>query len=473
MANIEAVEATEAIGFTNRLERLNYDVLEVIFKDLATRDLVTLCKDSDFLFDAVAERTIRNHHLDFDYLNQTWPTQRIFETFGVNMSSMKISEHNLQPCQPATAIDELLRLIAAHCLPQRHTSALRRMLLQISVPLPLSPQLLQNAEDFFVNLEKLELQGTDRSTVSDHDALLNTITAKASNLQSLTLRRMQVTGDWFDNIADLRRLNLSSVTLLGAGIYRFLQRRPNMTRFTWNNDDENAPLIDAVCDNCPNLETLLDFHHTVAAEKPATSRYASVYKLTNLQNLCVSSHTVYGYDLDPLFAALCQQNTVKQLVVNQATIGLAEDTTSGFGSDELLSLQMARFFTELHTIGLSNYKSDRRNFYAAFIQDLDSLTRMVIKGESLSHADLMAYFMNNRNIGLFDLSEVRVDDIYYVLENVAKMKRVRRVFEILDFGGVRAPTKIQLNEMQIKEINGREIESELLHIILKKVRPGA
>lgn len=250
-----------AVREKTRLDTLNYDILEVIVRWLSFKDVVEVCKVCEQVLAVVANRLhhYQDHHVIFsDFLAEgSLTAKRIFQLFGKKMRSFEITQDDIGPTDNQTAFEVFCRYIDEYCFDSRRSSKLIKMVLRMDIPSTINLRCLQGISNYFDNVKTFELETINRSANSHHDRLLSLITRNGM-LRTLRLRNLNITGDWFRHVFNLRELELYNTTITGREIYTFLAREPGLQKFVHTNDVANEELIDAVCAKCLTIEQIFD-----------------------------------------------------------------------------------------------------------------------------------------------------------------------------------------------------------------------
>lgn len=446
----------------SRLEGLNYDVLEQILQHLPLSSLLSVCHASSNAANAIAERVIQKYHLDFDYLNQFIPTQGIFELFGANMRSIKIAQNNIVTREGSSALDELLRIIAEHALPSEQPSKLHNLIMQqINVPLSWNPTLLIHTQDYFVNLRAIDVGLVDHKSDTNYDLFFDIITKKANNLESITLRGLKMAGNFFDNLHDLDELCLFNTIIEVEPLFRFLNKRPNLRRFLRYHPMEDEQIIQAVTENCPNIEVIQDIHEFATSTQLVSGRYASLARLQHLRSVGITMHTYTGSDIIDIITEFCGSNTIETLLINAANhetlIKCRQLATNRY------IRRCASKFTQLHTLGISNLTPEMlRYFLGDFIAPLKNLSNLKLDGNYIGRGHIDYYASANKNVSRIDVSGIEIDDLSTEIRNHGNKRDCASVFGVSD-----KQLTVVLNERQWKAITDAGISSKI-EIILKK-----
>lgn len=438
----------------SRLNELNYDVLEVIFKDLPLPNLVSVCQTSLHAARAIAERVIQQHHLDFDYLNQFWTTENIFGLFGPNMRSIKIGEQNIEPCAGTNAFEELLRLIVEYAESPKQPSKLHELIMRFNVPLNWNPAIFQHTQDYFENLKRIDVGLVDKFTNSNYDLFLDVLTRKAKGLEVITLRDMNVDGNWLDNLRDVNEMRLFHTTLGQSAFLRFLKKQSCLRKFERHHDTEDEPMIHSVCEYCPNIETLIDEHQFAAEDEMVSGRYACLARLGCLKEVVLTSHSPTGFDIADILAVFCQINTIQTLMVKVAR----DETLLECPRPNINFRRQSAMFTQLKTFNLNNFTgfTQPSYFYCEFLAPLQNLEHLIIENSFLRHRDLYDLSLCNTKVSLININgSDLIDDTYYTIAHVSKTRK-SRLTNTVD-GKTVEPLHFILNEEQFDAMNGRKL----------------
>lgn len=438
----------------SRLNELNFDVLEVIFKDLPLPNLVSVCQTSLHAARAIAERIIQHHHLDFDYLNQFWATETIFELFGTNMRSIKIGEQNIEPCAGTNAFDELLRLIVEYAESPDHPSKLRELMMRCNVPLNWNPTTFQHTRDYFENLQRIDVGLVDKFTSSNYDLFLDVLTRKAKRLEAITLRDMNVDGNWLDNLRDVKEIRLFHATFGRSAFLRFLEKQPSLRTFERHHDAEDEAIIQAISEYCPNIETLIDEHQYGAEDEMISGRYACLARLKYLKHVALTSHSPTGFDIADILAVFCQINTIQTLMVKVAR----DETLLECARPNINFKRQSSMFTQLRSFNLNTFTGFTQSsyFYCEFLAPLQNLEHLIIENSFLRHRDLYDLSLCNTRVSLININgSDLIDDTYYTIAHVSKTRKSRST-NIAE-GKTIEPLHFILNLEQFEEMGGRKL----------------
>lgn len=405
----------------SHLNSLNYDVVEQIFKYLPFTDTIQACKANDVVAEGVAAHLVKRNHMLFVELCKLWKVDQVFEMFGPTMRSAAIHENCFRSRHAVPPALQLLNLINQHCTIGDRGAKLHHIFLHINVPQTITIQHIPtNMEDYFVNLQTLALQATNKSTLSDHDLLLDVMTKTAKQLRSLTLRDLRINGYWFANLTNLHELVLVDTYIVGNKLYGFLEKGPSLQKFVYNHDVSDQRLIDTVCKYCPDIVAFEDLHQFTPLYADSY-RYNYIDWLPKLKTVAITTHSLDGKDIDRALTVFAKQNTVESLTIRVTTNAIRVKYRP-----ELYCLGYAGIFTQLHSLTFENYSSTRLPipFGHEFFVPLPMVERINFKGEHLSAADSIRFTLTNGTANIFDISGVRVDEISKTLRAIADTKKM-------------------------------------------------
>lgn len=331
-------------------------------------------------------------------------------------------------------------------------------MLRMDIPLMMNPSCLRNIERYLVHVQVLDLHAMNKTNSSDHDLLLDVI-ARNGSLQRLVLRDLDVIGDWFEHLQSLNELTLVDTTISSRELFNFLQRKPRIRRFTYKSDDDNAELIDAVCANCPDIETLLDYHK-YAPSAPYTHRYRNLSNLRSLRRIAITTHTAEGHDIDATLLLLCQRNTVQTLVI-ATTLNPVPDNQPFFAVTDSRSLRYVDAFTRLTMVCFYNYITEHVPwlFYKELLRRSNTIKHIVFRGKFISIGDLTTYAMHNPKTEIIDVSEVECENLVSSLKSIGDSKELwqKHSYEEVAFSSIR----FVVSEKQYALLNGHKFHSLL------------
>lgn len=321
-------EVVERIIKNCRLSQLNFDCLGEIFQFLSTSDLIHLCQINPMVCDAIKERAIGKHHIDFSDWNQLWGTETIFSEFGAKIRSMAIHEWDFSQPEAASSIgdhpiNQFLSMLVKNCTPNR----IEELLLNFDFH-GINPTQLKEARPYFSQLKKLIFASIiGRHPNSDNQELpLNTMIESAKQLSSIQLENTTSSGDWLrlNHMTNMENLVLvNSLVSNDENWLHYLTNQPKLTSFAWvHSTIPNYQLCENVARHCTDLERFFDVQFRIDDEEQyfqrdfVMSRYNYFASFQNLKCAQITAYTESGRDLIGAFMAMTRRNTIERLGIN-------------------------------------------------------------------------------------------------------------------------------------------------------------
>lgn len=219
---------------------------------------------------------------DFEQLSDCCHILDVFKVFGKQITRIKISEKDVQyKEQNISKLDKILQLISTYCT----IDALKHLDLQYFYGTSIEKRYMHAALPFFRAIEYFSLNEVDKSGLykcSDYfinnrgynpavNELVERIIGKATNLTSIQLTRLKVTGRFFfaDHVRNLNNLSIVESNIRAPnGFIAFLESAPKLVSFRWDSsslfgrdtDTSHSSNIvyELVAKNVPDLES---FHY--------------------------------------------------------------------------------------------------------------------------------------------------------------------------------------------------------------------
>lgn len=324
----ENADVIERIVKSCRLSQLNFDCLDEIFQYLFTNDLLHLCQINPMVCDAIKERAIGKHHIDFTAWNQLWGTETIFTEFGAKIRSMAIHEWDFSQAEAADSttgdqpINQFLSMLIKHCKPNR----IQELSLNFDCH-GINQTQLNEARPYFGQLEKIIFASTDgRHPNTDlHEQLLTTMIDSAKQLSAIQLESTTSSGNWL-RLAHMA--NVENLALVNSLVdddqkwHQYLTNQPKLTSFAWvHSTNPNVRLCENVARYCSELERFFDVQVCIDDDQYfqrdfVMSRYNYFASFQNLKCAQITAYTESGRDLIGAFMAMARRNTVERLGIN-------------------------------------------------------------------------------------------------------------------------------------------------------------
>lgn len=437
-------------------DKANHDVLEIIFKHLTFKTIIEVCKISKHALEMVGERIVQHHHVNFTQLSDFLNCEGIFKHFGKKMSSFKLVQDQIQSPDNQSPFELFCRYIADFCMTSGRPSKLWRLKLRMDIPLMINTSPLRSIEQYFVNVQVLDVHAMGEIAKSDHDLLLEVI-ARNGQLRDLTLRDLDIIGDWFELLHRLDNLTLIDTSISSSELYTFLERKPELREFSYTNDDENTELIDAVCVNCPEIELLVDCHR-FAPNRPYTHRYRELGNLRNVRRLLITTQTDEGHDIDATLALLCQRNTVEVLSISM-TLNPMPDNQPFLAGIDSQGLLLVEGFTRLKVVYYEQYRSEQApRMFRELVRLSETVECVMFRGDfGICLDDLTAYGMLNGKMKKIDVSGIECEHLVEALKLIGKTKE--RLQKYCDDEMAFSVIQFIVNDKQYSQLMGHTFHS--------------
>lgn len=463
---VEAVHRHENEGAIERiikfcrLSQLNFDCLDEIFQYLSTNDLIHLCQINPMVCDAIKERAIGKHHINFSDWNQVWGTETIFSEFGAKIRSMAIHEWNFPQSETASAADDqpinqFLSMLIEHCAPNR----IEELSLNFDFQ-GIDPTQLNEARPYFSQLKKFifaSIVGRHPNT-DHHEQPLNTMIDSAKQLSSIQLENTTSNGDWlrFNHIANVESLALvNSMVSNDQNWHHYLTNQPKLTSFAWvHSTIPNYQLCENVARHCINLERFFDVQYRIDDEQHfqrdfVMSRYNFLASFQNLKCAQITAYTESGRDLVGAFMALAQRNTVERLGVN-----FLQNPTIKYTLDEMdYATQEYPEIQSLQRLQIDNCTScDFWNgILVKFLKATMNLNELSISGhDRLNSIQLTCIAIAPSKLNVLKINQLIVADLELALKSIS----VRRAKN-----GNHDTLTVVINSEQSKQLKGSEFSN--------------
>lgn len=448
----DSADATDSIIENCRLSKLNFDCLEKIFEYLFTNDLIQLCHINPMVCDAIKERTISKHRINFMDWNQIWSTETIFAEIGAHIRYMAIHELNFDAGQP---INHFLAKLIEHCTPNR----IQELALRFDFN-AMDETLLNAARPYFSQLQKLTFGSIGRRSNTDGEQLLAAMIDSAKQLSSIQLENTSSNGNWLrsNHMKNVENLTLVKSSVVDdENLHHYLTNQPKLKTFVWiNSHNPNYTLCENVARYCSELERFVDVQYHVDEEylqrNFVMSRYNYFASFQNLKNAHITAYTESGRDLIGAFMALAQRNTVEMLGIH-----FLKNATTKYTLDDMdNAAEQYPDILSLKYLDIENCTSC--GFWSGilvnFLKRTMNLNELSISGhDQLNSIQLTCIVLAPPQLNVLKINRLNVKDLPLALKSISI---VRVSFTAL---------KVCINSEQSMQLGGREFQNMQFEVI--------
>lgn len=195
--------------------------------------------------------------------------------------------------------------------------------------------MLSQADGHFLNLKKLQIKCLDHHDYERTaiNKALSMILADAPNLKSLKLSECYVNNNGFSSLLidgtmlNLTELHLKDVSIDLQFLIEFIQKRPNLEQFIFDNGllNEHIEILGNVLATYygNTLQTFCDITsntwigETMEDNIMHANRYQFLSKFNNLKNVTITSNCAFASDMYYPINELAKRNTVEKLGIYQ------------------------------------------------------------------------------------------------------------------------------------------------------------
>lgn len=461
-------DAVDRIINNCRLNKLNFDCLENIFKYLFTNDLIHLCQIDPLVCDAINERAISKRHVEFTDWSQIWDAETIFSDIGARIRSMAIDEWNFPQAETATAassttdvqpINQFLSMLIKHCTPNR----IQELSLRFNF-YGMNQTLLNEARPYFNQLKKIIFGSIDGRPSTDHEQLLAAMIDSAEQLSTIQLENTSSNGDWlsFDHIKNVENLALVNSSVFDdKNWHHYLTNQPELKIFAWvNSHIPNYSLCENVARYCIGLERFFDVQFYVDDEKYferdfVMNRYNYFASFQNLKYAQITAYTESGCDLIGAFMALARRNTVEMLAIN-----FLKNATIKYTLDDVdYATQQYPDVESLKILEIENCTSCEfwNEILVNFLKRSVNLNELSISGDDrLNSVQLACIALATPQLDLLKINCLIVANLPQALKTISMARAKNQNPNILN---------VFINSEQSMQLNGCEFQNMQFEVI--------
>lgn len=413
-----------------RLSVLNFDVLEKIFEELNTEELITLCGISAVACSAIAEIFVKKRMIIFDDWNRIWNAETVFKEFGEWMKFIEIGQNNIdeEMCKELTPFEYMLHLIVKKCTKDR----LRSLSLNFDID-RVDSELLHVARPFFTELRQIQYSSVTNKAKSGQEQFLGMIIDAADKLESFQLKNTCSRGNWLrnSNMKNLQNINFVNSSVLDKENWdSYFTKQPTLKKFTWIHADmPNDWLCENVARKCKNLEEFIDVQQLVLEEEhfnENSNRYEYLALVGNLKRAQITSFTRSGQDLINFIATTARNNTVEHLSVN--FLKNAKDNFN-YGANRSRIHHKYPHFTSLNSLEIMNHSSCMfwNEMSVNFMSELTNLREVTISSfEPISSVQLVQIALAPPNLSILKISGALTINICMAMITIGRVIEANR-----------------------------------------------
>lgn len=404
--SIHSNETLQNISTISNIFILNDDCMRKIFEYCSVADLYNICIASDELKITVLQNAVKGRLIDFSDLADCCHILGVFKMFGQYMTKISIGEKDIQYKERKfSKFDEILRLISTYC----SNDTLKQLNLEYYYGTVIKKRFLYASLPSFHCIESLTISEIDHHGTEDCinyfngnseynrsvNKLLERIVGNASNIHSIQLRNLRITGRFFylDQVHNLKTLTLDGCNIrVPEGFLSFLQEKPTLKSFTWHNSSlrgldtptshSSNLVFELVADNLPDLEAF-DYYPNEGFINENNKyvddclfifpNYDSLSKFNKLKVLSLPGVTVECLQI------LSRKNTVQKLLT-----GFSKTTTKS------IDLNFLHNFSSLKSIQLyTSFLLDVKSFNKELLSKLRHLTECYLSFHKLDDDDVI------------------------------------------------------------------------------------
>lgn len=311
-----------------------------VFDYLDVGDLLSLYRMDPYFKDLILNRTLKTNIIKFPLLyfynivgeldvgDVDEYFMRIFKAFGKSMQKCELRTCDLgYNTQFTDGFTLLLKIIVQYCKP----AVLTDILLEIAngsrtmKVTPTDQHILDLSIPFFSNLRKLQLNATcfrsDEIEKTTYRIFLTNISLSATNLKILTVKGVDITGGWLQNMKNLRELRILYPNSISYDdLVSCLKVNPELKvlKIRHIQKYELPTFGDDISQLCPRLENFADHirkntYSSLSSFDLAAiaNRYNFLSKLSHLIRVELTSYTSCGCDLYSSMKILANSNVIQ------------------------------------------------------------------------------------------------------------------------------------------------------------------